>query len=55
MESVNCTLNSILLRRTESRKTNVAQTFVVVNKLSWFIAYENINLLVLLKVWLCMA
>ena len=43
MESVKCTLNSILLRRTESRKTNVAQTFVVFSKLSWFMAYENTN------------
>jgi len=43
MKSVNCIVNNILPRRTESRKTNVAQTFVVFNKWSWFIANENIN------------
>jgi len=43
MESVNYIVNNVLPRRTGSRKTNVAQTFVVFSKWSWFIAYENIN------------
>jgi hypothetical protein len=43
LESVNYIVNSILPGRTESRKTNVAETFVIFNKLSWFVAYENIN------------
>ena len=49
MESVNYIVNSILPRWTESRKTNVAYTFVVLNKLSWFITYENINCIVVTK------
>jgi hypothetical protein len=54
MESVNQTVNSIWPRWTECRKTKIVQTFVALNKLLWFIAYENISCNGATKGGLCM-